>query len=129
MKTFRKTISIFLVLNLWQFFVPVLNVAMELPCCEEQATLSVTMPCCSAEYPSRMVCCSGKPAHGVTDSAPTQATLEKSLHAYLAFVPLDQFVATDLDVAPTISVSQDVDACNFYLSSNHRYVLLATFLI
>ncbi|MGH7451683.1 MAG: hypothetical protein ACRENG_10085 [bacterium] len=129
MSKFRKTLSLLLTLSLLQFFVPVLNVAMELPCCEEQAISSRSMPCCGAEYPSRTVCCTSKAAPAENDAAPTQATLEKSSLAQLEFASYDQSFEIDLSVAPKISADEDFSFLNPRLTSNQRYKLLATFLI
>jgi hypothetical protein len=126
-RNLHKTISLLLALSLLQFFVPLLHVAMELPCCDEQSGNSETMPCCQAEFPSRAVCCYGEPRHVLDDSAPAQATLEKTSQVHVDLAVLDQ----PCTISPCLMPSSQED---FYCLShrpadNKRYKLLATFLI
>lgn len=125
-----KTISFLLALSLLQFFVPVLNVAMELRCCEEQRNLPAkSMQCCAAEFPTRMVCCIDMPEHALDDSAPAQATLAKPSH-----VPSDLAVSSKLfengpGFALTLTTNEVFSSLSLYLANNQRYKLFATFLI
>ena len=124
MRKFYKTISLALALSLLQFFVPVLNVAMEMPCCEKPATA----PCCSVEYPSRLVCCSANPEHAKDDAAPTQGTLQKPSRTHFALVAPDPSFAI-IGAAPMTGMGKDFHFHNPRFSNNQRYKLLATFLI
>ncbi|MGH7454822.1 MAG: hypothetical protein ACRENG_25930 [bacterium] len=129
MRKFHRTISFLLAHSVMQFFVPVLNAAMELPCCEEQAISGGNMPCCGAEYPARMVCCYGNPAHAFDQSAPAQCTLEKMPCAHLDLAASSQCFITSLCFTLTTCTGEDFNSLNPHLASNHRYKLLVTFLI
>ncbi|MCI0691963.1 hypothetical protein L0337_08145 [candidate division KSB1 bacterium] len=129
MRKFYKTISLLLAFSLLQFFVPVLNVAMDLSCCEEQAISGGNMACCGAEFPSRMVCCYGDPTHAFDESAPTQCTLAKISHFHIDLAAVSQGLVASLRFALPIVTGNDFYSLNPLLTSNQRYKLLATFLI
>jgi len=128
-RKFHRTISFLLALSVMQFFVPVLNVAMELLCCEEQAISGGNMACCGAEFPSRMVCCYGNPAHAFDESAPAQCMPEKTSHSHIDLAAVSAgFVASHRFARP-ICTGNDFYSLNPRLANNQRYKLLATFLI
>ncbi|MGH7598820.1 MAG: hypothetical protein ACREOI_20900 [bacterium] len=129
MRKFHRTISFLLAHSVMQFFVPVLNVAMELPCCEEQAISGGNMPCCGAEYPARMVCCYGNPAHAFDDSAPAQCTLEKASSFHIDLAAVSQGFIISFRSALPVCTGEDFYSFNPHLTSNQLYKLLATFLI
>ena len=134
MRKFRKTISLILAVSLWQFFVPVLNVALELPCCEEQDDSTGGRQCCQPEFPARMVCCVGDSEHATEDSAPAQATSAKFPQTHFNLATFSQLFDVSLDFtslyfAQKIRLDQDFYSFNPHLASNEHYKLLATFLI
>jgi hypothetical protein len=128
-RKFYKTISLLLAFSVMQFFVPVLNVTMELPCCEEQAISGGNMACCGAEFPSRMVCCYGNPAHAFDESAPAQCTPEKTSHSHIDLAAVSPGLVTTLRFTLLIVTGDDFYSLNPHLANNQRYKLLATFLI
>ncbi|MGH7494542.1 MAG: hypothetical protein ACREOO_19385 [bacterium] len=130
MRNLHKTISLLLAISLLQFFVPVLNVAMELPCCEEQQDVPArSMQCCAAESPSRMVCCIDKPEHARDNSAPVQATFEKPSRVHIDLVASAQFFESAPGFALTRSANEVFFSLNPHLANNQRYKLFATFQI
>lgn len=129
MRRFYKIISLLLALSLWQFFVPVLNVAMELPCCEDQSISTGGRQCCETEFPSRMVCCIDNPAHAMEKSAPVQATLEKPSQVHIDLVAPTQIFDAAFFFSSAKGVDEDFNSLNHHFTNNHRYKLLATFLI
>ena len=126
MRKFYKTISLSLIFSILQFFIPLLNVAMEPSCCEEN---SGGMQCCQPDFPSRLVCCSGNPVHAQDDSAPAQALPKKPTPTHDDFANTDRLVAITRCPAPEASASENLYLLNHLLASNKRYKLLATFLI
>ena len=126
MRKFYKTISLSLIFSILQFFIPVLNVAMEMPCCEEN---SGGMQCCQPDFPSRLVCCSGNSVHAQDDSAPAQALPKKPAPTHLDFAKTDRLVAITRCLAPEASASENFYLLNHPLARNKRYMLLAVFLI
>jgi hypothetical protein len=128
-RKFYKTISLLLALSLLQFFVPVLNVAMDLSCCEEQGISGGDMACCGAEFPSRMVCCYGDPAHAFDKSAPAQCTLAKISHFHIDLVAVSQACVASCHFTPPVCTNDDFYSLNPHLTSNQHFKLFATFLI
>jgi len=129
MRKSYKTISLFLALSLLQFFAPVLNVAIEPPCCEEQGDSTGSRQCCQPEFPSRIVCCVDDSEHAMDDSAPTQAISAKSLQPQIVPAASDQFLEISLCLVRKVRLDQNFCFFNPHLVSNEHYKLLATFLI
>lgn len=123
MRKFYKTISLSLIFSILQFFIPVLNVAMEPACCEEN---SGGMQCCQSDFPSRLVCCSGNPVHAQDDSAPAQALPKKPAPTHIDLINSVRLFAITL---PAASASENFYPLNHPLAGNKRYKLLAIFLI
>lgn len=125
MRYLSKTISL-LLLCVAHLFVPIFDLAIELPCGEAQAQACQSAPCCRTEVLPRMVCCD-TPARATDHSAPVAlekpSRLPADFNAPIAFAE----VGGDLDLA--WRADDDFSAFNSFLFSNQRYKLLSTFLI
>jgi hypothetical protein len=122
---FSKTFFI-LALAFVQFFAPVLNMAIALPCDDKEAVVCETMSCCPPEPSPRMACCD-QPAPKANDSTP--ATLEQPSRVHLDLTTPIQFVASHFGQALAASVGAFPASFNYSLTGNQRYLLLSTFLI
>lgn len=129
MRKFYKTIFLFLTFSLLQFFAPVLNVAMELACCEEQMVTPRRMQCCQAEFPSRLVCCAGNVEHGLDNSVPLKATLQKTVHIPLGLTVSVQSIAFDQTSPLAVITFTEIALLNSHFFGNKLYKQLATYLI
>jgi hypothetical protein len=122
---FSKTISL-LFLCLAQFFVPISNLAFELPCDEEQNQACHISPCCPTEVSSQMACCD-QTAPAKSESAP--APPASPLRIYFDLAAPIPFAEVGGDIGLTAKPDDTCSSFNTNFAGNQLYKLIATFLI
>lgn len=123
MRRFNGKISLFLVFSLLQFFVPILSVAADLPCCESQE-----MQCCQKEYPARIVCCIGDADSGLDESVPIQAVLQEQSIPFLSFHIIFITDNSNQTISNNANQALEINLHDILQSTNKLYKKLSTFL-
>jgi hypothetical protein len=109
-----------------QLFVPIFNLAVELPCDEEQGKSCHISSCCQMEASSRMVCCD-RTAPAQSESA--RATLVNPAKIYLDLAAPISFAEVGGEIGLTAKPDYAFSSFNTHFAGNQLYKLIATFLI
>jgi hypothetical protein len=110
-----------------QLFVPIFNLAFDLPCDEAPAETCEVAPCCQAETSTRMTCCDVQASPVRSESTPAAPAIPFRIYFDLA-APIC-FAEVCSEIGWTAKPDYIFSSLNTHFASNQLYKLLATFLI